>query len=300
MTVDGSTPGSAFLGTKEWSVSPETCEAAEVGQGSTLESGGACSISVKNGSPATSLPSFLSSVAASPAHADGSPGIVFLHADPRTQPPSPYTTPQAGLRLQPPSAYTSGSDHVPIPSIEGEYHSPQSSSKKQHAKMAIRRVFGTETDLVREFHETREPADWGMRKEHVAPSHPETAECSDSTDAFTVQMTQVTGCFCGQKDTETRMVICDGAQCDLKGRWLHFMCVGIEKEPHGKEWFCPWCHPKKLKRKTMETQLELSDEECKCVKKPELVKRMCIRASLALGLGSRVSPLSVPFHLNKV
>jgi len=154
--------------------------------------------------------------------------------------------------------------------------------------------FEPSIQLLKECHEIRESADWGMRKEHVAPSYPKIAECSDSIDAMPVQMMQVTGCLCGQKDTKTRMIICDGAQCDLAGRWLHFKCVGVEREPHGTQWFCPWCHPKQLTRKEIKDQLGLSDKESRGVSRAELIKRMCIRASLARGLGSRVSPLSEP------
>eukprot|EP00617_Octactis_speculum_P001016 CAMPEP_0185790860 /NCGR_PEP_ID=MMETSP1174-20130828/158039_1 /TAXON_ID=35687 /ORGANISM="Dictyocha speculum, Strain CCMP1381" /LENGTH=1350 /DNA_ID=CAMNT_0028485721 /DNA_START=70 /DNA_END=4122 /DNA_ORIENTATION=+ len=148
MTVDGSARGSAFLGTREWSVPPEACEGADVGQGSDVGLGSACSTSVPSESSAASSQAPLSSVAALPTHANGSPGIAF--------PPA-----------QPPSSYTSGSEHVPIPSMEGEYQSPQFSVKKHKARMAIR-------SHVSAFHDIREPVHWGMRKARIAPGAKQT------------------------------------------------------------------------------------------------------------------------------
>jgi len=138
---------------------------------------------------------------------------------------------------------------------------------------------------------------------HFAPPYPEIAECSDSIDAISVpsekaQITQVTGCFCGRKDTKTRMLLCDSSKCDLflpTGRWLHFKCVGVTREPETKKWYCPWCQADRLlrgKKEVVGKELGLSDQECSELTKVELGKRLRIRASEALGLGRRESPLS--------
>ncbi|KAF2211527.1 hypothetical protein CERZMDRAFT_43263 [Cercospora zeae-maydis SCOH1-5] len=45
-------------------------------------------------------------------------------------------------------------------------------------------------------------------------------------------------CYCNGPDSG-RMLACDGEQC--KTEWFHFECLGLEKAPESKKWYCDDC-----------------------------------------------------------
>ena len=137
---------------------------------------------------------------------------------------------------------------------------------------------------------TRRIPSWGL----FAPPYPKiTNAISEPSEKGAT--THDSGCFCGLKDTNKRMILCDGPSCDLTGRWLHYGCVGLQEDPKVKKWYCPWCQVNKLtraKKNFIIAKLEVSEEACKDVTKAALLDQLRIRTSVNLGLGRRVSPLS--------
>lgn len=63
-------------------------------------------------------------------------------------------------------------------------------------------------------------------------------DCDDEAGKDEDEEDQGQSCVCGEPDSGD-MVACDGKKCPHQ--WFHFSCVGLEKAPKEKYWYCDEC-----------------------------------------------------------